>query len=42
MASQMDEVTRQDAAMVEQAATAASVQEQATKLVGAVGAFKVA
>lgn len=42
MVSQMDEVTRQDAAMVEQAATAASVQEQAAKLVGTVGTFKLA
>jgi methyl-accepting chemotaxis protein-2 (aspartate sensor receptor) len=43
MVSQMDEVTQQNAAMVEQAAAAAaSLQEQAATLVGMVDTFKVA
>lgn len=41
--SQMDEVTQQNAALVEQAAAAAeSLDEQATKLKGAVSVFKIA
>jgi len=43
MVSQMDDVTQQNAAMVEQAAAAAaSLQEQAATLVGMVDTFKVA
>ncbi|MFX7559827.1 hypothetical protein ABTJ75_19430, partial [Acinetobacter baumannii] len=39
--SQMDNVTQQNAALVEQASAAAeSMQEQAHKLSGLVGAFK--
>jgi len=40
--SQMDQVTQQNAALVEEsAAAAASLQQQAQQLVGAVGAFKL-
>jgi methyl-accepting chemotaxis protein len=38
---QMDQVTQQNAALVEQAAAAASMQEQAGRLVQTVGVFKI-
>lgn len=38
----MDEVTQQNAALVEQAAAAASLEQQASELVGAISIFNVA
>ena len=39
--SQMDEVTQQNAALVEEAAAAGSLQEQAQRLAEAVAVFKI-